>query len=56
MSSLVCKNCKKKINKDEKFYYIDKPRGLSGITHVKKFLENNGLLLCECCIREYLQN
>ncbi|MFT0804193.1 hypothetical protein VSK91_22990 [Bacillus swezeyi] len=56
MSKLVCKNCQKEISKDEKFYYIDKPRGLSGFAHVRKFLENNGLILCDNCIRDYLKN
>lgn len=55
MSHVTCKRCKKKISKDETFYYIDKPVGLSGITHVKRFLESNGLILCEDCIREHLQ-
>ena len=43
MSHVTCKRCKKQISKDETFYYIDKPVGLSGITHVKRFLESNGL-------------
>jgi len=46
---------KKQISKDETFYYIDKPVGLSGFAHVKRFLESNGLILCEDCIREHLQ-
>ncbi|WP_142243746.1 Fe3+ hydroxamate ABC transporter substrate-binding protein [Bacillus haynesii] len=55
MSHVTCKRCKKQISKDETFYYIDKPVGLSGFVHVKRFLESNGLILCEGCIREHLQ-
>ncbi|MGO4900488.1 hypothetical protein ACG2QI_15905 [Bacillus sp. GM2] len=55
MSHVTCKRCKKQISKDETFYYVDKPVGLSGFAHVKRFLESNGLILCEGCIREHLQ-
>ncbi|SCA84554.1 hypothetical protein BGLY_0731 [Bacillus glycinifermentans] len=52
MSHVTCKRCKKQISKDETFFTWTNP---SDITHVKRFLESNGLILCEDCTREHLQ-